>query len=94
MLYQNLQHFIPKQTIPYTCILGDTVTKAIFLENQSATKRIEYLVKIEGCSDFSTQTFNEIKLEPGQSMEYPIYFKSRLSQQVEAKIYFIKSGNV
>jgi hypothetical protein len=92
MLYQNLQHFIPKQTIPFTCILGDTVTKAIFLENQSATKRIEYLVKIEGSSDFSTQTFNEIKLEPGQSMEYPIYFKSRLSQQVEAKIYFINKN--
>lgn len=92
MLYQNLQHFIPKQTIPFSCILGDTVTKAIYLENTSQTKRIEYLVKIEGCSDFYTQSFNEIKLEPGQNMEYPIYFKSRLSQAVEAKIYFINKN--
>jgi len=92
MLYQNLQHFIPKQTIPFQCILGDTVTKAIYLENTSNVKRIEYVVKIEGCNDFYTQSFNEIKLEPGQNMEYPIYFKSRLSQQVEAKIYFINKN--
>ncbi len=92
MLYQNLQHFIPKQPINFQCILGDTVTKAIYLENTSQTKRIEYLVKIEGCSDFYTQSFNEIKLEPGQSMEYPVYFKSRLSQQVDAKIYFINKN--
>ena len=92
MLYQNLQHFIPKQTITFSCILGDTVTKAIYLENTSQTKQIEYIVKIEGSTDFFTQTFNEIKLEPGQNIEYPIYFKSRLSQNVDAKIYFINKN--
>ena len=33
MLYQNLQHFYPKDTIQFTCTLGDNIIKSITLMN-------------------------------------------------------------
>jgi hypothetical protein len=91
MLFQNLQHFVAKDTIVFGCILGETVTKTITLSNPKPDRRIEYFIKKKGCEDFIIQPTNEIKLEGGE-VEFPIQFKSRISAQVEGKIYFINKN--
>ena len=93
ILFQNLQHFYPKDTITFSCVLGDSLIKAISLMNQ--TKRtLEYAVKYEGSESFTltqknNNNNNEIKIEPGKEIEYQITFSSKLSTKVEGKIYFI-----
>ena len=91
MLFQNLQHFIPKDTIVFTCVLGETVSKTINLSNPKPDRRIEYFIKKKGSEDFIIQTATEIKLETGE-VEFPIQFKSRISAPVEGKIYFINKN--
>ena len=90
VLFQNLQHFYPKDTITFSCILGDSLVKSISLMNPTK-KTLEYAVKYEGSECFSINQANnsEIKIEPGKEIEYQITFKSKLSSQVEGKIYFI-----
>ena len=44
MLFQNLQHFYPKETITFSCILGDSVVKVITLMNPT-NKLLQYSVK-------------------------------------------------
>ena len=89
MLFQNLQHFYPKDTIQFSCILGDSVIKAITLMNPT-NKLLEYSVKYEGSECYSIpQGSNDIKIEPGKEIEYQITFKSKISKSVDGKIYFI-----
>ena len=90
VLFQNLQHFYPKDTIVFSCILGDSLVKAITLMNPTK-KTLEYAVKYEGSECFSINQSNnsEIKIEPGKEVEYQITFRSKLSTKVEGKIYFI-----
>ena len=89
MLYQNLQHFYPRDTIQFSCILGDSVIKAITLMNPT-NKVLEYSVKYEGSECFTIQQgTNDIKIEPGKEIEYQIIFKSKVSSKVDGKIYFI-----
>jgi len=92
MLYQNLQHFYRKDVVKFTCILGDSITKAISLVN-TTNKLIEYDVKFHGSPDFFLPSNSEIKLEPGSpEYQYPITFKSRLTQEVRATIFFINKN--
>ena len=89
MLFQNLQHFYPKDTIQFSCILGDSVIKSITLMNPT-NKILEYSIKYDGSECFTIpQTSNDVKIEPGKELEYPITFKSKISSKVEGKIYFI-----
>ena len=90
VLFQNLQHFYPKDTIIFSCILGDSLVKAITLMNPTK-KTLEYAVKYEGSECFNINQSNntEIKIEPGKEVEYQIAFHSKLSTKVEGKIYFI-----
>ena len=103
VIFQNLQHFQPKDTITFSCILGDSLVKAITLMNPTK-KTLEYAIKYEGSDCFLINQGNnnniinnnnnnnnnsEIKIEPGKELEYPITFKSKLSTKVEGKIYFI-----
>ena len=90
VLFQNLQHFYPKDTIVFSCILGDSLVKSISLMNPTK-KTLEYAVKYEGSECFSINQANnsEIKIEPGKEVEYQITFKSKLSSKIEGKIYFI-----
>ena len=90
VLFQNMQHFYPKDTIVFSCILGDSLVKAISLMNPTK-KTLEYAVKYEGSECFSINQGpnSEIKIEPGKEVEYQITFKSKLSTKVEGKIYFI-----
>ena len=89
MLFQNFQHFYPKDTIQFSCILGDSVIKAITLLNPT-NKILEYSIKYEGSDCYSIQQGgSDIKIEPGKEIEYQITFKSKISKSVEGKIYFI-----
>ena len=93
MLYQNFQYFYPKDTIQFTCTLGDTVVKSITLMNPT-NKFLEYAIKHEGNECFIFPNINEIKIEPGKEIDYQITFKSKFSNKTEGKVYFInkKSG--
>ena len=93
MLYQNFQHFYPKDTIHFSCTLGDTIIKSISLMNP-ANKFLEYGIKHEGNECFIFPNYNEIKIEPGKEIDYQITFKSKFSNKTEGKVYFInrKSG--
>ena len=44
-LFNNLPHYIPKQTVEFPCILGETITKYIELHNPT-NRTISYRVKI------------------------------------------------
>jgi len=88
MLFQNMQHFYPKENIQFSCILGDSVIKAITLMNPT-NKLLEYAVKYDGSDCFSITKGSDIKIDPGKEIEYQITFKSKLSSRVEGKIYFI-----
>ena len=91
VLFQNMQHFNPKDTIVFSCILGDSLVKIISLMNPTK-KTLEYSVKYEGSECFSINNQgpnNDIKIEPGKEVEYQIKFFSKLSTKVEGKIYFI-----
>ena len=89
MLFQNLQHFYPKDTIQFSCILGDSVIKAITLYNPT-NKILEYAIKYEGNDCFiHPPGVLDAKIEPGKEFEYQITFKSKLSTKVDGRVYFI-----
>ena len=89
MLFQNLQHFYPKDTIQFSCILGDSVIKAITLYNPT-NKILEYAIKYEGNDCFiHPPGLLDAKIEPGKEFEYQITFKSKLSTRVDGRVYFI-----
>ena len=88
MLFQNFQHFYPKDTIQFTCVLGDSIVKSISLMNPT-NKPLEYAVKHEGDDCFIYPTTNDIRIEPNKEYEYQITFKSKFSTRVDGKIYFI-----
>ena len=93
MLYQNFQHFYPKDTIQFSCTLGDTIIKSINLMNPT-NKYLEYAIKHEGNDSFIFPNSNEIKIEPGKEVDYQITFCSKFSNKSTGKVYFInkKSG--
>ena len=88
MLFQNFQHFYPKDTIQFTCVLGDSIIKSISLMNPT-NKPLEYAVKHEGDDCFVYPNTNDIRIEPNKEYEYQITFKSKFSTRVDGKIYFI-----
>ena len=93
-LYQALPHYIPKATVEFPAVLGDLVTKNIELSNPSK-QAISYNVKMIGSRDFSVEA-TQVKIEPGQTIPFPVRFQSRISSQVKGKVIFTdrKEGNV
>ena len=85
-LYQNLPQYLPKTTIDFECVLGQTVTKSIELRNPSKSK-ISYFVTIEGSPDFSIEA-QEVDLEPLATISFPVEFTSRFSSTVSARLMF------
>jgi hypothetical protein len=93
-LYQNLPHYVPKTTIVFSTMLGVSVTKNIELTNPSK-KAITYNVQLQGSSDFSIKD-DQIRIEPKQTISFPVEFQSRFSRLVEGQIVFTskREGNV
>jgi hypothetical protein len=93
-LYQGLPHYIAKAQIEFPAVLGDMVTKNIELSNPSKNP-ISYWVKLDGCADFSIEA-EQVRIEPGQQLNFPIKFQSRISKIVTGKVIFTnkKEGNV
>lgn len=95
-LYQALPHYIPKATIEFPAVLGDLVTKNIELSNPSKNP-ICYRVDLEPphSQDFRKDE-DEVRIEPGGKVDFPVKFQSRISAPVEAKLIFTnrKEGNV
>jgi len=88
MLFQNFQHFYPKDVIQFSCVLGDSIVKSISLMNPT-NKPLEYAVKHEGDDCFIYPNTNDIRIEPNKEYDYQITFKSKFSTKVDGKIYFI-----
>lgn len=93
-LYQSLPHYIPKATIEFPAVLGDLVTKNIELSNPSKSA-IAYNVMSVGSEDFTIES-KEVRIEPGQTIAFPVRFQSRISTLVKGKVIFTnrKEGNV
>jgi len=93
-LYQSLPHYVPKASIEFPAVLGDLVTKNIELSNPSKNP-ISYWVKLIGSSDFSIEE-EQVRIEPGQSVAFPVRFQSRISTVVKGKVIFTnkKEGNI
>jgi len=93
-LYQGLPHYIPKAQIEFPAVLGDLVTKNIELSNPSKTP-ISYWVKLVGSPDFSVEE-QQVKIDPGSTISFPVRFQSRISTVVKGKVIFTnkKEGNV
>lgn len=100
MLYQNLPLFNVKENLIFSCILGDEVSKEIIITNTS-NKRIEYYLKKEGSDDFyvkpqdlESKDSKEYKIEPNSSISISISFKSRISDEITSKLYFINKIDI
>jgi len=93
-LYQNLPHYVPKTVIPFSTMLGVNVTKNIELTNPSK-KAITYYAQLQGSNDFSIRE-DQIKIDPRQTIAFPVEFQSRFSRIVEGQINFTarREGNV
>eukprot|EP00929_Paragymnodinium_shiwhaense_P088700 TRINITY_DN49010_c0_g1_i1.p1 TRINITY_DN49010_c0_g1~~TRINITY_DN49010_c0_g1_i1.p1 ORF type:complete len:2929 (-),score=783.00 TRINITY_DN49010_c0_g1_i1:108-8894(-) len=93
-LFQNLPHYVPKTTIVFATMLGVNMTKNIELTNPSK-RAITYFVHLEGSNDFAIKE-EQVRLEPKQTVTYPVEFQSRFSRLVEGQIVFTsrREGNV
>lgn len=93
-LYMNLPHYVPKTVIVFSTMLGVNMTKNIELTNPSK-KAITYNVQLQGSSDFSVKE-STIKIEPKQTVSFPVEYHSRFSRVVESQIVFTsrREGNV
>lgn len=85
-LFQTLPHFLPKQTIEFTCLLDELVTKHIVLTNPS-NKPIYYWARLQGHKDFSIEN-DYVKVEPRSQVQFPVAYHSKLSKETEGKITF------
>ncbi len=70
------------------------MTKNIELSNPSKNA-ISYWVKLDGCADFQIEDDN-VRIEPGTTVNFPIKFQSRISNPVTGKVIFTnkKEGNI
>ncbi|CAE8643317.1 unnamed protein product, partial [Polarella glacialis] len=93
-LFQNLPHYVPKTVIVFSTMLGVNMTKNIELTNPSK-KAITYFIQLVGSSDFTIKD-EQLKLEPKQTVSFPVEFQSRFSRLVEGQIMFTsrREGNL
>lgn len=90
-LYNNLPHYIPKETVEFKCALRDEVIKHIVLNNPS-NKPVSYRVRLEGDPDFSLVGSDErdgsVQVPPRHSEPFPVKFSARLSKPMTGRIFF------
>ena len=85
-LYQALPQLIPKTTIDFNCVLGDSQKKSIALTNPS-NKPVTYAVTLEGNSDFSMES-DSVSLDPKSVTQFIVTATPRFSKPVTARITF------
>ncbi|KAK3255401.1 hypothetical protein CYMTET_35412 [Cymbomonas tetramitiformis] len=85
-LYQTLPQFIPKTTIEFSGLLGQTLVKTIELTNPSK-KSISYAARLEGSTAFSLTT-KMVKLEPMSTVEFPVECVPATSKPVHGRLIF------
>ena len=85
-LFQTLPHFIPKANVEFTCLLDEQVTKHMVLTNPSM-KTIYYWVRLQAHKDFSIEN-DSIKIEPKQTVHFPVVYHAKISKQVYGRITF------
>ncbi|KAF0687983.1 Aste57867_20364 [Aphanomyces stellatus] len=86
-LYQNVPQFIPKTTIEFKGVLGQTIQKSIELKNPSK-KTIVYDVFLEGqVKEFSIYS-QTLTLEPEKSQSFLVDFKPKFTRTVQARLTF------
>lgn len=89
-----------KNPIEFECILGESISKVIELENPT-NKTITYSVNYEGSQDFILEEMNVIKVEGKSTFKYrviflkKVVFVSRISSSQKGRIWFTskKEGN-
>ncbi|OQS03556.1 hypothetical protein THRCLA_04122 [Thraustotheca clavata] len=86
-LYQNVPQFIPKTTIEFKGILGQTIQKSIELKNPSK-KTIVYDVFLEGQVREFTIYATTLTLEPEKSAGFLVDFKPKFTRTVQARLTF------
>jgi hypothetical protein len=93
-LFQNLPHYVPKTIIVFATQLGVNMMKNIELTNPSK-KTITYFCHLQGSNDFS-KAEDQLKIEPRQTVAFPVEYQSRFSRPVDAQIVFTarREGNV
>ena len=85
-LFQTLPHFVPKQTVEFTCLLDEKITKYIQLTNPSH-KPIYYWARLQGHRDFAIET-DYVKIEPKSQVQFPVTYRSNLSKVTNSVITF------
>ncbi|OQR96965.1 hypothetical protein ACHHYP_12938 [Achlya hypogyna] len=86
-LYQNVPQFLPKTTIEFRGVLGQTITKSIELKNPSK-KTIVYDVFLEGqVREFSIHA-HTLTLEPEKSATFVVELKPKFTRTVSARLTF------
>lgn len=91
LLYNSLPNYVPKTTINFKSILGETSTKRIELKNPS-NRSIIYSIHLEGkqSKDFFIQDdLDEIALNPKGNTFVNVKFHARVSADRTAKLSFI-----
>jgi len=83
-LYQALPQLIPKTTIEFVSVLGDSLTKHVELTNPS-NKVVAYSARLEGSSDFSIES-SAVTLEPKSSVSFPIICSSSTSKPISGRL--------
>ena len=90
-LFNILPNYIPQQTILFSCLLHETVTKDVILTN-SSSKPMTYLVYLEAHKNFSIDS-DVIKVDPARSVSVSIVFRASLSRPISGRIIFRNRRN-
>jgi len=77
-LHSLLPCFLSKNSITFSCYLGDQLTKSIDIHNPT-NRLVSYWVKIEGSADFVSEEKQSIKVEPHSTFHLKVIFRSRTS---------------
>jgi len=85
-LYQTLPQLIPKTSVKFSGILGQTSTKCIELSNPSA-KPISYSARLEGSNAFKLQE-SSVKLEPKSTCNFPVECTPQTSKPITGRLIF------
>lgn len=82
-LHNILPCMLPKETVVFSCYLGDHLTKSLDIHNPS-NKPVSYWIKMEGSTDFICEEKQSILVEPHHTFHLKVTFRSRTSAPSKA----------